>query len=849
MATQVLSTESVGSAGLLSPDATDASTTMMQSMDIPQESTADEGEMSKLTMQFLERISDHPADDQPEYPTLFDDDESADDADDYNVARATSEEARVGAEEDPGYTDTRDEISEGISTAIAGETNEEVQNVGEEEDPVTIETTKESPVQAGGDAFEGNDENPPSVIETAEEVITEAVEDHVDSMIPDAVEANEEDPTSVIETTEAVPVKASQDQADSMIQDEGKENKEDTPALASQSIEGKYDDIVLETNDDTDIAETKDAGDANDATAIGNERTEDTREVAPAIETHKDTVATPGSVDVEISEIVSQNTDSVSGEDVFVVADDIKSHGVTAMDDRVANETVDEDSAVVGDADSASTKDAADGEEMEKSGEENVLSLEEFAHAFVFSFDEDNGVLSETDGQTFDEGDTYEGATYLEEETYLSDENDELKLIRDSYSLYKRVEETCIDPDASCYTNRKKDDFVDQACAAIDCFYWRLTSLFIKTKQSVQESAEKGKAVARENINSERWSAEIKEAQKAKEVLVKSFHQFTSIGYDTGASDGNTVGIKDSFSTASDDETPSNGPRDRNSEKLFDKDCKQFSNFAGMTSKEATHFFESAQPTVMDLHDKFITPCMPENAHGKRPSQNLSQWLNGVKSNVDQTKAMDSPLFLPHVETRRSGSAPWDESSRPEESKCDMSEPEKEICGSEERDTTIPRISSAQSSVSKEKSLDSSAGDQYDRGTDDCLIELKKKGSGDLTEASFKSSQSQQHEIKDPTIPAAENLDSTTVKAKKPKKQRFWRPGRSKKNESSPRVSSIILIKGDAIEATTPNEEFMKMIAVNTKKMRRKKRNSDNAAIASSFVLSTGGDTGCEVLF
>jgi len=338
------------------------------------------------------------------------------------------------------------------------------------------------------------------------------------------------------------------------------------------------------------------------------------------------------------------------------------------------------------------------------------------------------------------------------------------------------------------------------------------------------------------------------------------------MGYDTGASDGNTVGIKESFSTASDEEKALNEPRPKNSKNLFDKDCKQFSNFAGMTSKEANDFFESAHPSVMDFHDRFITPCMPDNASSKRPSKSLSQWLNGAESDANKTKVFDTPLILQEVAKQNSGSAPWDESSRPdekegkditsqhldqaEESKCDISEPEKSVCGSEERDTSTPSISSDQSSVPEEKHLGNSGGDGLDRGTDDADIELKKKKSGNLIRISFEASPSLQRENKGPTTPTSDIPECATVKAKKPKKQRFWKSGRPKKNESSRRVSSIILIKGDAIEATTPNEDFMNMIAANTKKKnRRAKRNSDNSMTASSFVLSAGGDTGCEVLF
>ncbi len=774
------------------------------------------GQEKMLTMQFLEQISDNSVD-------QFDDDDDDESADN---------ETAKDAIQDTGYCS--DEITEDTADS-ADATKDSVKELAV--DKARVHDGCEDAAQDTGYCSDEITED------TADS--TEATKDSDKELAVDKAHVHDD----------------SEDADGAVISDSTDEENPDE-ATEDASI---LDDVIDESgvngaemiNDDDD--DNDDENETAESVDMAGETIGDMGDDAPAVEAQEDCItddATSEDTDGVVADNVIVSCDGDCGKDgakdgvivdeavavaAAAAAEDggedapfdgtIENRGDMVIDGIEANDTSNEDVAV--EAEENEVADEVDEDSADEDSAEDVvvdesqMSLEEFVHAFVFTFDEDERGLSETDGRTFDDEETYSD----EDVTYLSDENDELKLIRDSYSEYKRAGKF-IDPEASCYTKKKKDDIVDEACAAIDRFYWRLTSLFIKTKKNVQESAKKGKAVAEENINSERWSKEINEAKKAKEALLKSFHQCTAMGYDINASDGNTVGIKESFSTASDDDDdnnnkPSKQVRAVNTKKLYEKDCKHFSNFAGMSSKEANDFFESVHPSVVDFHNQFIGPCMPlENVPKSSQSEKLSQWLNSAKSGSNKSKVIDSAQLLQGLENEKSGSTPGDESpeslEQAEESKCDIPEKEKIVfCESEERDTTTP----------KKSTLENNEGDGLDAGANESN---KEKESGKpRMESSSRSS---------------------TVKAKKTKKQRFWIPGRSKKTEESKkreesrRLSSIILIKSDAIEAATPNEDFLKMIAANKKKaMRRKKRNGENSTAASSFVLSAG-DTGCEVL-
>lgn len=788
------------------------STTMMH------ESFIDNGQQKMLTMQYLEQISNNSYD-------HFDDDESADETIQDNCKDKEANEA----EDDAQCAVIDDETAEQVDAEVMDDDSAQDADIYNE----TTETTEEDTDVAdatNADSGEQIDVEP-DVKDDSDEAVEEAVEDAViyvltDEDIPD--EATE-DAAIPDETTDESGGNGA-DKIDDVVVDDDKNNIEKENA--------KRVDISGETiGDDAPALKAKDDCVADDAPS------DDTNDVVAdkdVVIVHDEAAAQDSDEDAVVDDIVENCVEDIvidDGEAEDTSNEDIAVEADVAKDEPEENQVADE---VDEDADDDSVED--------DDVDENKLSLEEFVTSFVFTFDEDERGFSETDGPTFDD----EEETYSDEDvTYLSDENDELKLIRDSYSLYKRTGKI-VDPEASCYTKKKKDDLLDEACAAIDRFYWRLTSLFIKTKKTVQESAKKGKAVAEENINSERWSKEINEAQKAKEAFLKSFHQCTAMGYDINASDGNTVGIKESFSTASDDDKTSKELRAGNTKKLYEKDCKHFANFAGMSSKEANDFFESAHPSVIDFHNQFIGPCMPlqENAPNGAQSQKLSQWLNSAKSGSNKSKVIDSVPILQGLVNEKSGNKPWDESShldekqedsaspesleQAEESKRGITESEKDVCESEESDTTI--ASEPEKSV-----LENNGTDELNNGG----IESNQEKETMESSARSPSTKSGAPENREPPSP--------TVKAKKIKKQRFWIPGRSKKteepkkSEESRRLSSIILIKSDAIEAATPNEDFLKIIAANTKKMRRKKRNSKNSTAASSFILSAG-DTGCEVL-
>jgi len=157
----------------------------------------------------------------------------------------------------------------------------------------------------------------------------------------------------------------------------------------------------------------------------------------------------------------------------------------------------------------------------------------------------DDDTLTLTDGEGDGDGDG---------ERYLSDEDDELNLRYESFldGAFKKTGFLSKDP--------KKMDFLDQTGAVVNTLYRQFSSLSIRAQNSDRNLATKEGAKGKTNTGSKHKKSS---KSKKKESFLKHLKRrktaedeeltSESTAGSTSTGDGNTVGIKNSFSTESDD--------------------------------------------------------------------------------------------------------------------------------------------------------------------------------------------------------------------------------------------------------------------------------------------------------
>ena len=311
-------------------------------------------------------------------------------------------------------------------------------------------------------------------------------------------------------------------------------------------------------------------------------------------------------------------------------------------------------------ADDDKVDDGIDGKRIGATIEKFVISLDS-------TFDEDDTLTVSEGGPTFDdedEKDTFdeEDIKYTDGESYLSDEDDELNLRFDGGSGSGSVDEDEDEKFGNVFDKAfeksgfmkeppKKDDFLDQAGAAIDSLYRRLTSMSIGSKSHSSRSKEDH--IVMKGKGKKKKSAENKSGRN-KSFLKGDDEELTRESSGTTTTvDENTVGIKNSFSTESEELNLSKDmlvPYDRDAGAKYHVGCggclqtEELVTLCNMATAVAGddealgEAFEGVckeqfervkqQPSVKAFHKKFIAPCTSSNSHSKR----LSRWMKRATS-------------------------------------------------------------------------------------------------------------------------------------------------------------------------------------------------------------------------
>jgi hypothetical protein len=291
-----------------------------------------------------------------------------------------------------------------------------------------------------------------------------------------------------------------------------------------------------------------------------------------------------------------------------------------------------------------------DGIDAERIG----ATIEKLVDAFDSTFDEDDTLTILEGDPTFDDEDEKDNK-YADGESYLSDEDDELNLRYDgdSGSVNEHEDEKIgnVFDKAFEKSGFKKDDFLYQTGAAVDSLYRRLTSMPIGSKSHSCRSKEDH--IVMKSKGKKKKSAENKSrrSKKHESFLKRQFQKYKMKGDDeeltrkstgtTATIDENTVGIKNSFSTESDEFNLSNDmlvPDDIDDGTEYHADCggclqtEEFVTLCNMTTaitsddEALDEAFKGVckdqferiqrQPTVKAFHEKFIA------------SKRLSRWVN-----------------------------------------------------------------------------------------------------------------------------------------------------------------------------------------------------------------------------